>query len=99
MWLPVKLEDFSRSPSNSAVSHIKQVATQERDNTFARGVLLRPFLNNGYRLRKAVMSPFFYFLTHVVIAVAQFAGVISSPSFLLISSYGEFFACNNFVLI
>ena len=47
MWLPVKLEDFSRSPSYSAVSHIKQVATQERDNTSARGVLLRPFLNNG----------------------------------------------------
>ena len=60
MWLPVKLEDFSRSPSYSAVSHIKQVATQERDNTSARGVLLRPFLNNGYRLRRAVMSQFFF---------------------------------------
>ena len=62
MWLPVKLEDFSRSPSNSAVSHIKQVATQERYNTSAREVLLRPFLNNGYRLRKAAMSQFFFTL-------------------------------------
>ena len=51
---------FSRSPSKSAASHIKPVATQERDNTSARGVLLRPFLNNGYRLRKAVMSQFFF---------------------------------------
>ena len=32
LWLPVKLEDFSRSPSNSAARHNKA------DKTSARGV-------------------------------------------------------------